>query len=82
MPIIHEWWKFDEINKNWILDDEIEFPIIGGRKDGYRGYSFKNDPEVGKWRVYISTEKNKRLGHISFEVKRVYQEPHLESGKL
>lgn len=82
VPIIHEWWKFDEINKNWILDDEIEFPIIGGRKDGYRGYSFKNDPEVGKWRVYISTEKNKRLGHISFEVKRVYQEPHLESGKL
>jgi cell shape-determining protein MreD len=82
VPIVHEWWKFDENRKEWFLNEKIEFPIIGGRKDGYRGYSFTNNPEPGKWRVYISTSHNRRLGHISFEVKRVYQKPKLESGKI
>ncbi len=80
--IHHEWWYFEESEKKWVLKNEIEFPIIGGRKDGYRGYSFRNNPETGKWRVYISTGKNKRIGHITFEVKKVYQKPKLESGKL
>jgi cell shape-determining protein MreD len=79
VPIYHEWWHFDEEIKKWMLSNKVEFPIIGGREDGYRGYSVKENIESGKWMVYISTENNKRLGHISFEVEKTSQRPKLSS---
>lgn len=82
VPIYHEWWKFDEDLKDWKLISKIEFPIIGGREDGYRGYSFMQDIKPGKWIVYFSTENNKRLGHVSFEVEKTTQNIKLLSKKI
>lgn len=69
--IIHEWKYYDEQKKQWITKSDLSFGISGGRKEGYRGYSFKNNVPEGKWRVYVKTQSGQVLGRMSFVVKNV-----------
>lgn len=82
VPISHEWWRYDDTAKTWVLVDKVSFPITGGRKDGYRGYSIRRDIQSGKWRVYVSDKDGKHLGRISFRVEAVEKAPALESKKI
>ena len=66
--IYHHWEYYD--GDDWIEKDKLSFNIIGGRKDGYRGYSVKSAVEAGKWRVYVKTEQGKVLGRVSFKIKK------------
>ncbi|OPX31632.1 hypothetical protein B1H10_08545 [candidate division KSB1 bacterium 4484_188] len=45
------------------------YQISGGRKGGYRGYTYKTHVTPGKWRVEIVTEDERILGRIGFEIK-------------
>src|SRR5438046_3026621 len=50
--IFHEWQHYDENTKDWVTTNTEQFPIIGGRDGGYRGYSFKdNAEEIGRAHV-------------------------------
>ncbi len=66
--IVHEWFYFDETNKNWVLRETINFPIIGGRDSGYRGYSMKEDISAGLWRVDVKTERRQLIGRVRFKM--------------
>ncbi len=66
--ITYMWQKYDEEKKDWIIRDEIEYSITGGREDGYRGYSFVTNPEVGKYRVDVVTESRQVLGRVKFKI--------------
>ena len=66
--IIHRWEWYNETTKEWIITDNISFDIIGGRNDGYRGYSYKNNVKSGLWRVEVLTEEELLLGVIDFEI--------------
>lgn len=69
----HQWEYFDEAQDEWVKSDILSYPIVGGRQDGYRGFSFKTHLTEGKWRVSVQTERGQVLGRIPFTI--VYVTP-------
>ncbi len=78
--IFHRWLFYDEQKRDWIIKGKLNFPIVGGRDGGYRGYSYKHGIEEGKWRVEVITERGQILGRDTFRVKKVEKSPTLKSG--
>ena len=76
--VVHHWERYDEEARKWVEEGHIAFPISGGRKEGFRGYSIKENPEPGKWRVSVETLAGQTIGRISFNVERVRSTPALE----
>ena len=66
--IVHKWQHYDATIKRWVTDDALSFSIVGGRDEGYRGYSRKSHVDEGKWRVSVETPRGQVLGRIGFRV--------------
>lgn len=66
--IYHRWEYFDEKTKKWVTHARINYPIHGGRSDGYRGYSQIGSYRDGKWRCSVETERGQVLGRESFVI--------------
>lgn len=60
-PIYHRWEQYSETAGEWQDSGRIEFPIVGGRDDGFRGYTVKT-VAPGKWRCSVETERGSLLG--------------------
>jgi len=67
-PIFHQWSLYDEKSRIWITKDRLSFSIVGGRDGGYRGYSYKQSVQPGRWRVDVVTKRNQLIGRITFTV--------------
>jgi hypothetical protein len=67
--IIHSWQYFDEETARWVPVSRIRFPIIGGRDEGYRGYSVKSNVFEAIWRVDVETEFGQLIGRKRFEIE-------------
>ncbi len=66
--VSHRWkWKNPETDE-WEISDNIEYEITGGRDQGYRGFTYKNNITDGNWKVDVITEEGLVLGIIDFEV--------------
>ena len=68
--IYHIWQLYDNRKEKWITTDKVNYPIIGGRDGGYRGYTYKRNIQTGDWRINVETENEKLLGRISFEIQK------------
>jgi hypothetical protein len=79
--IVHRWQYHDD-KKGWTTVSTIGFPITGGRDNGYRGFTVKSHPKPGAWRVDVDTVDGRVIGRIGFYVKRVTQEPEMETKYL
>lgn len=66
--IVHKWQRWDPSARTWVTELNVAFPIVGGREDGYRGYSRKSHLAPGKWRVSVETVRGQVLGRIGFSV--------------
>ena len=64
--IFHEWQHYDEYARLWVTEQTVSFPIIGGRDEGYRGYTVKEDLAPGDWRVNVLMEFGRIIGRGSF----------------
>lgn len=73
--VIHEWDFYDPVQKKWIPESTIAFPLSGGRAGGFRGYSEITNVTPGEWRVSIKTVSGQVIGRISFTVMDVASEP-------
>lgn len=80
VDILHRWSYFDEAKGEWVESLTIGFPISGGRSEGYRGYSKKENIFPGRWRVEVVTRHGQLLGRESFRVVEVAQPPQLTTG--
>ncbi|MES2134684.1 MAG: DUF2914 domain-containing protein [Patescibacteria group bacterium] len=69
--IVHRWEMFDEDSGEWISKNTVRFPILGGRPNGYRGYSFMENPVPGHWRVSVETPQGGVIGRVELLVVRV-----------
>lgn len=74
-PLRHEWQYRNAISGEWETRLMVDFPILGGREGGYRGYSEKTHIEEGVWRVIVKTGDGRRVGTISFKVVLVADMP-------
>lgn len=76
--IVHHWQYYDQEKKEWTTQDVLSFAIIGGRKEGYKGYSFKSDLALGNWRIYVKNQRGQALGRITFNVERTQEQVNLQ----
>lgn len=65
--VILNWNKYDE-KKGWVSSDRIPIRITGGRKEGFRGYTTKQNYSPGDWRVLVETTNGREIGRLYFEV--------------
>ncbi len=75
--IVHEWEYYDATKNQWVSVSKVSFHVIGGRVQGYRGYSLKTQLNPGKWRVYTETPRGQVLGRVDFRVEQVTEPPTL-----
>ncbi len=61
-------WQLHNEKRGWLTTDKIRMNISGGRKDGYRGYAFKQNYQEGNWRVLVETNDGHEIGRQSFWV--------------
>lgn len=69
--IYHSWQYYDKENVRWVKSDRIKIPISGGRDDGFRGFSMKQNLWPGTWRVIIENERGQKLGQIRFKIHEI-----------
>lgn len=66
--VIHHWQWFDAESETWNSTDTISYEVTGGRKGGYRGYTFKENVWPGQWKVDVTTDNGLVLGRIEFKI--------------
>lgn len=64
--IRHRWMRYGD--DGWRDAGVVPFRIRGGRRDGYRGYSYKTNAGVGRWRVIAESEGGQTIGVLRFDV--------------
>ena len=66
--IYHEWQQYLPGQQRWLTTDHLGYQLTGGRKLGYRGYTYKRNVQPGEWRVEVKTEEDQVLGRIDFTI--------------
>lgn len=66
--IYHRWKWFDENLDDWQTVDKIGYEIVGGRDNGFRGFTYKNNVRAGEWKVEVITEEELVLGVVDFNI--------------
>lgn len=62
-------WQHYEDGKGWKTVQRVTNSLRGGREKGYRGYSYKTDPEPGQWRVDVVAIDGRLIGRTQFTVE-------------
>ncbi len=81
-PISHVWDLYDGTNKKWVEKTRVEFTLAGGRENGYRAYSKKENVEEGLWRVSVKVDDKRIVGRVKFYIKKTDGKPSLIEVKL
>jgi hypothetical protein len=66
--IVHHWQRFNPGQDEWMTTDRIRYDVTGGRRNGYRGVTFKQHAPPGQWRVDVETPAGQVLGRIGFRI--------------
>lgn len=74
-PISHVWEYYDNSTKRWVVATTIAFDIQGGREDGYRAFSKKENVTEGLWRVTVKIGDNRIIGREKFVIVKVNDAP-------
>ncbi|MEY3885437.1 MAG: hypothetical protein RIS87_1212 [Pseudomonadota bacterium] len=68
-------WQFYDKKQGWVTQSHIGFTLAGGRYNGFRGYTYKQNLQPGQWRVAIETESEKTVAVYDFRIKTVSVAP-------
>ncbi|HKR65912.1 MAG TPA: DUF2914 domain-containing protein [Thermoanaerobaculia bacterium] len=66
--IRHRWELYDEERSAWTTTSVVPFAIEGGRETGYRGFTWKQNVQPGRWRVTAEAESGAAIGVLEFRV--------------
>ncbi len=75
------YWKPGE-GRRWALQDTIPIKIVGGRKEGFRGYGVKANYQPGPWKVQVETTDGREIGRVYFELENFPAVPRLLTTEL
>lgn len=76
------WMRKNTLTSSWEQWDLIPMQIIGGREDGFRGYTMKSNFDVGHWRVQIESLDGREISRVYFDVVRGNPSTQLELEKV
>lgn len=68
-------WSQKNANGKWVVGDRIPLNIVGGRKDGYRGFTFKSNYQAGDWRVQVMTDAGLEISREYLTIETVAPNP-------
>lgn len=66
--VTHRWQRYAPSREAWVDTDRIAYRLVGGRRTGYRGVTYKRHVQPGQWRVSVETATGRPIGRIHFEV--------------
>ncbi len=72
--LYHRWEHYDK-KQGWQTQSRIGFDLSGGRYNGFRGYTYKQNLAEGDWRVSVETENEKTIAVHSFSVEAIQASP-------
>ena len=64
-------WERLDASEGWVQTDRIVLPVRGGRALGFRGYTYKENYQSGRWRVFVETKDGREIGRQSFSIQKV-----------
>ncbi len=64
--VVHSWEYFNEAQGEWEVVSKIPFTLSGGRDGGFRGYTYRNNLNSGKWRCDVETTRGQLIGRKTF----------------
>jgi hypothetical protein len=67
--VYHLWKKYNPNTGTWEETDKIGFTITGGRLNGYRGFTYKQNIIEGDWKVEVITEEGLIIGVVDFKLQ-------------
>lgn len=67
--LYHRWQRYDA-NQGWLTMSRVGFSLTGGRNNGFRGYTYKQNVAYGKWRVIVETENERTIALHEFEIEK------------
>ncbi len=67
-PLSHVWEYYDPVAKIWQEKTIISFTLAGGRENGYRAYSHKENVTEGLWRVTVKVDDKRIVGRMKFYI--------------
>jgi hypothetical protein len=62
-------WSQKNAKGKWMPADKIPLQIVGGRKQGFRGFTYKSNYQPGEWRVQILTSHGQEISRMDLEVE-------------
>jgi DUF2914 family protein len=75
--VVMRWYLKKEVTDRWQLQDRIPIKIVGGRKEGFRGFGFKTNHQPGYWRVRVETTDGREIGRIHFTISTLPEAPRI-----
>jgi hypothetical protein len=66
LGIVHRWEHYGA--DGWIEADRMVLDVAGGRTEGFRTYTRKENVPAGAWRVKIELANGRELGRVRFDV--------------
>ncbi len=81
-PISHLWEYYDESLGEWVPSTVISFTLSGGREEGYRAYSKKENVTGGLWRVTVKVDSKRVVGRMKFYIDTTYKQINKEEVRL
>lgn len=65
-------WQFYDAKRGWQGSDRLPVSVTGGRKEGFRGFTTKQnfDFGTGEWRVSVETNDGREIGRLYFHVTK------------
>lgn len=67
---IYVHWQQKNPKGEWQTSDRIPIEIVGGREQGFRGFTFKENFTAGDWKINLETQSGRAIGHIGFEIEK------------
>jgi uncharacterized membrane protein YgdD (TMEM256/DUF423 family) len=68
-PLRHVWEYYDPATDKWVTSTTVSFEVSGGRAEGYRAYSKKENVTPGLWRVTVKVDNNRIIGRMRFYIE-------------
>lgn len=68
--IYHRWQWYNPKTQVWEKTDRIGYKVVGGRLNGYRGYTHKRFVRPGEWRVEVETADGLTIGRVHFKIEQ------------
>lgn len=61
-------WSRRTESGGWATWDAIPLEVRGGREEGYRAFTWKQNYEPGFWRVQVETSDGREIGRLYFKI--------------